>query len=138
LDETHDVAVALQRRSFTTIANCREASGSAGHRFQTKSDTEVLFRIGKKWGEGNLARRIGRQFAFAPARICVNISHPYPWFSARPDRWGIQAAYYPQTDEGFAFAFEASRPARSRLRAAQALFRIALTSYLLFAAFPSR
>jgi len=118
--------------SFTTIANWRGASGSRRTPLQTKSDTEVFCsRLGRV-GE-DLLDELRGMFYLRPARTCASTSPPCRSFS-----WARESARHqarsttPKPMTVFAFASEPSRHARLGLRSAQALFRTALTSYLLF------
>jgi asparagine synthase (glutamine-hydrolysing) len=101
----------------------------AGHRFQTKSDTEILVHGWEEWGE-DLLDELRGMFAFALLDLRKHFATVPLVFLAR-DPLGIKPLYYSQTEEGFAFA--------SELRAVLAsgcvprkLSSDALTSYLLF------
>ncbi|GAT69295.1 asparagine synthase (glutamine-hydrolyzing) [Planomonospora sp. ID91781] len=88
---------------------------SAGHRFRTRSDTEVVLRAYLEWGAG-FARRLSGMFAFAL------------WDARREelllvrDRLGIKPLYYYPTADGVLFGSEpkailAHPEARARLDA---------------------
>lgn len=77
----------------------REELAKHGHRFRTRTDTEVLLAAWKQWGEGMLDRLNG-MFAFAiwdvPSRSL---------FLAR-DRFGEKPLFWRQDGESFVFASE--------------------------------
>ncbi|MEV7596970.1 asparagine synthase (glutamine-hydrolyzing) [Kitasatospora sp. NPDC089797] len=72
---------------------------AAGHRFRTRSDTEVVLRAYLEWGEG-LAERLNGMFAFAV------------WDARREelllvrDRMGVKPLYYHPTPDGVLFGSE--------------------------------
>jgi asparagine synthase (glutamine-hydrolysing) len=84
------------------IYNYRELTGElvrAGHRFSTRSDTEVIVHAYEEWGMGFAARLRG-MFAIAiwdaPRRRLVLVRDPF----------GIKPLYYRADREGLAFASE--------------------------------
>ncbi len=70
-----------------------------GHRFRTKSDTEVLLEAWRVWGRETLARIVG-MFAFA-----ILDERDRTLVLAR-DPFGIKPLYYAQSSAGLAFASE--------------------------------
>ncbi|GAA2983851.1 asparagine synthase (glutamine-hydrolyzing) [Kitasatospora sp. NPDC006786] len=72
---------------------------AAGHRFRTRSDTEVVLRAYLEWGE-HLAERLNGMFAFAV------------WDVRREelllvrDRMGVKPLYYHRTPDGVIFGSE--------------------------------
>ncbi|WP_031069528.1 asparagine synthase (glutamine-hydrolyzing) [Streptomyces sp. NRRL WC-3742] len=72
---------------------------AAGHRFRTRSDTEVVLHAYLEWGEG-LAERLNGMFAFAI------------WDARREelllvrDRMGVKPLYYHPTPDGVLFGSE--------------------------------
>lgn len=72
---------------------------AAGHRFRTRSDTEVVLHAYLEWGEG-LAERLNGMFAFAI------------WDARREelllvrDRMGVKPLYYRPTTDGVLFGSE--------------------------------
>ncbi|WP_049651655.1 asparagine synthase (glutamine-hydrolyzing) [Kitasatospora sp. MY 5-36] len=72
---------------------------AAGHRFRTRSDTEVVLRAYLEWGE-HLAERLNGMFAFAV------------WDIRREelllvrDRMGVKPLYYHRTPDGVVFGSE--------------------------------
>jgi asparagine synthase (glutamine-hydrolysing) len=77
----------------------REELAAAGHRFRTRSDTEVLLAAYAEWGEAALDRLVG-MFAFvlwdAKAEVAL----------AARDRFGVKPLYLFATARGIAFASE--------------------------------
>ncbi|MEU6079076.1 asparagine synthase (glutamine-hydrolyzing) [Streptomyces sp. NPDC047108] len=72
---------------------------SRGHRFRTRSDTEVVLRAYLEWGE-RCVERLEGMFAFA-----VWDARERTLFLAR-DRFGIKPLYYAQTRDGLVFGSE--------------------------------
>lgn len=70
-----------------------------GHRFQTRSDTEVVLHGYLEWGEG-LAEKLNGMFAFAiwDARVEELVMVR--------DRMGVKPLYYFETDDGVLFGSE--------------------------------
>lgn len=77
----------------------RETLRSAGHRFRTRSDTEVVLRGYLEWGEACVEHFDG-MFAFA-----IWDEGRQELFLAR-DRFGIKPLYYAATDTGLLFGSE--------------------------------
>jgi asparagine synthase (glutamine-hydrolysing) len=77
----------------------REELVAAGHRFRTRSDTEVLLAAFAEWGEATLERLVG-MFAFV-----LWDETAQSIFAAR-DRFGIKPLYYFATPAGIALASE--------------------------------
>src|SRR4051812_16594745 len=77
----------------------RQTLEGAGHRFRSRTDTEVVLHAYEEWGAACVERFIG-MFAFViwdePARTL---------FAAR-DRLGIKPLYYQHIASGFRFASE--------------------------------
>ena len=127
-NETRDVAVIFNGELYNH-GGLRERLQMAGHRFLTRSDTEILVHGWEEWGEDVLEELRG-MFAFALLDLRKHFATVPMVFLAR-DPLGIKPLYYAQTEEGFAFA--------SELRALLAcdcvprdLSPDAMTSYLLF------
>jgi len=97
----------------------REELEALGHRFQSRSDTEVLLAAFAEWGPQCLTRLIG-MFAF----VILDVKKR-TLFLAR-DFFGIKPLYYACWQEGFAFASEIrpllELPSVKRLVNAQRLF----------------
>jgi len=127
-NERRDVAVVFNGELYN-YQELRERLGLAGHRFATKSDTEILVHGWEEWGE-DLLNELRGMFTFALLDLRKHFATVPVLFLAR-DPLGIKPLYYTQTEQGFAFA--------SEVRALLALDSVerklsadALTSYLLF------
>lgn len=72
-----------------------------GHRFVSRSDTEVLLAAYLQWGEAGFARLAG-MFAVA----IVDRRGPSPFLLLARDRMGQKPLYYAQAKGGLAFASE--------------------------------
>jgi len=127
-NETKDVAVILNGELYN-YRELRERLLLCGHRFATKSDTEILAHAWEEWGEDALTELRG-MFAFALVDFRERHATAPILFLAR-DPLGIKPLYYTQTSEGFAFASEVRALLASRA-AARTLSQDALTAYLLF------
>jgi asparagine synthase (glutamine-hydrolysing) len=127
-NETRDVAVILNGELYN-YRELRERLGKSGHRFTTKSDTEILVHAWEEWGEDCLNELRG-MFAFALLDLRNRYATAPLLFLAR-DPLGIKPLYYTQTTEGFAFASEV-RALLAGGVGRKTLSQDALTSYLLF------
>ncbi|MFF1794577.1 asparagine synthase (glutamine-hydrolyzing) [Kitasatospora sp. NPDC058263] len=99
----HDGRVLAALTYSGEVYNHRELRAeleAAGHRFRTRSDTEVVLHAYLEWGEG-LAERLNGMFAFAV------------WDSRRQelllvrDRMGVKPLHYFRTPHGVVFGSEA-------------------------------
>ena len=127
-NETHDVAVVYNGELYN-YQELRDRLVLCGHRFLTKSDTEILVHAWEEWGEEALTEFRG-MFAIALLDLRERYATAPILFLAR-DPLGIKPLYYTQTPDGFAFASEV----RALLAAGVAPKRVsqdALTAYLLF------
>jgi asparagine synthase (glutamine-hydrolysing) len=77
----------------------RQTLVDLGHRFRTRSDTEVLLELWRAWGAEGL-HRLNGQFAFA-----VHDRRDGSLSLIR-DRFGVRPMYYAETNRGFVFASE--------------------------------
>jgi len=127
-NETRDVAVVFNGEVYN-YRELRERLVLCGHRFSTKSDTEILVHAWEEWGEECLTELRG-MFAFALLDLRERYAKAPLLFLAR-DPLGIKPLYYTQTAECFAFASEV-RVLIASGAAAKRLSQDALTSYLLF------
>jgi asparagine synthase (glutamine-hydrolysing) len=127
-NEAQDVAVVFNGELYN-YRELRERLTLCGHRFATKSDTEILVHAWEEWGEDCLSELRG-MFAFALLDLRKRYAAAPLLFLAR-DPLGIKPLYYTQTQEGFAFASEVRALLASGAVPKQ-LSQDALTSYLLF------
>ncbi|MET7640237.1 asparagine synthase (glutamine-hydrolyzing) [Streptomyces sp. NPDC005438] len=81
------------------FAELRERLRSAGHRFRTRSDTEVVLRSFQEWGL-DFVRHLSGMFAFA-----LWDAHTQELLLVR-DRLGIKPLYYYPTPDGVLFGSE--------------------------------
>ncbi len=78
------------------------AAELGGHRFVSRSDTEVLLHGYEEWGIEGLLRKLRGMFAFA-----IYDSHgPQPFFLLARDRFGIKPLYYIADTHFIAFSSE--------------------------------
>lgn len=127
-NEARDVAVVFNGELYN-YRELRERLNLAGHRFSTKSDTEILVHGWEEWGEDLLAELRG-MFAFALLDLRKHYATVPILFLAR-DPLGIKPLYYAQTEDGFAFASELRALLASGV-VERKLSPDALTAYLLF------
>src|SRR5262245_38668230 len=95
LNETGDIAVVFNGEIYNHIELRRELEAS-GHRFRTRSDTEVLAHGWEQWGE-ELLQRLNGMFAFALWDRQQRIL-----FLAR-DRLGEKPLHYLTTPDGWLY-----------------------------------
>jgi asparagine synthase (glutamine-hydrolysing) len=107
----------------------RQRLSLAGHRFETKSDTEILVHGWEEWGE-DLLHELRGMFAFALLDLRNHFATVPLLFLAR-DPLGIKPLYYAQTPDGICFASEV-RALLASGSIPRELSLDALTSYLLF------
>ena len=91
---------AVHNGEIVNAADLRRELEAAGHRFSSRSDTEVLVHGWEEWGR-DLASRLRGMFAFA-----VWDGERRQLYLAR-DRFGIKPLYYARDDLLFAFASSA-------------------------------
>lgn len=106
----------------------RQTLEKAGHRFVSKTDTEVLVHAYEEWGT-DLLERINGQFAFCIFDRAKNI-----FFIAR-DRLGIKPLYYYCDDKRFIFGSELKVFLKSDIE--KRINETALNYYLLFGNSPA-
>jgi asparagine synthase (glutamine-hydrolysing) len=127
-NETKDVAVIFNGELYN-YRELRERLTLCGHRFATKSDTEILVHAWEEWGEDSLTELRG-MFAFALLDLRERYATAPILFLAR-DPLGIKPLYYAQTPDGFAFASEV-RALLASGAIPKHLSQDAVTAYLLF------
>ena len=127
-NETRDVAAFLNGEIYN-YREVRKTLERCGHRFRTKSDTEVLVHGWEEWGEECLPELRG-MFALAVVDLRKHYTSGPLLFLAR-DPLGIKPLYYTQTNEAFAFASEVRALMASGI-VSKSLSQDALTAFLLF------
>jgi asparagine synthase (glutamine-hydrolysing) len=127
-NESRNVAVVFNGELYN-YKELRERLTLAGHRFASKSDTEILVHGWEEWGEDLLPELRG-MFAFALLDLRKHFATVPVLFLAR-DPLGIKPLYYAQTSHGFVFASELRALLASNL-VPRNLSQDALTSFLLF------
>lgn len=127
-NETGDVAVVFNGELYN-YRELRERLKMAGHKFSTKSDTEILVHGWEEWGE-DLLNELRGMFTFALLDIRKHFATVPLLFVAR-DPLGIKPLYYAQTPHGLAFASEVRALLGSGI-VNRTISADALTSYLLF------
>jgi asparagine synthase (glutamine-hydrolysing) len=108
----------------------RAELGASGHKFRTKSDTEVIVQAYQAWGRDCLQRLRG-MFAFAVVEMPQGRSGPPARVFIARDRLGIKPLYYAIADGVLLFASEVRALLASDCLAPN-LSEEALSSYLLF------
>ncbi|WP_329435980.1 asparagine synthase (glutamine-hydrolyzing) [Streptomyces albidoflavus] len=99
-DESEDPAATLTYcGEIYNAAELRSDLAGRGHRFRTRSDTEVVLRAYLEWGE-RCPERLEGMFAFA-----VWDARTRSLFLAR-DRFGVKPLYYAETGDGLVFGSE--------------------------------
>lgn len=78
----------------------REQLQSAGHRFESSTDTEVLLKGYQEWGLEPLLERIHGMFGFALLDESTETVH------VCRDQLGVKPLYYVDDEDGFVFASE--------------------------------
>jgi len=115
------------------IYNFKELRGeleALGHRFRTRSDTEVVVHAFEAWGANCLARLRG-MFAFAVAELPSGHDGMVSRVFLARDRFGIKPLYYARTGGAFVFASEVRALMASGL-VPREISAGAVASYVLF------
>jgi asparagine synthase (glutamine-hydrolysing) len=121
-NEDKTVCVSYNGEIFN-FEELRRMLEQAGHKFISRTDTEVLVHGYEEWG-ADLLERINGQFAF-----CIFDKKKNIFFIAR-DRLGIKPLYYYCDDRNFIFGSELKVFLRSDIR--KEINKNALDYYLLF------
>ena len=116
-NETRDVWVTFNGEIYN-YRELRSELKTAGHRFESSSDTEVLVHGYEEWGAEGLYRRLRGMFAYA-IQDERRRADGEPFFFAARDRLGIKPFYYTVSNKTFAFASEVKALMRSGVIAAQ-------------------
>jgi asparagine synthase (glutamine-hydrolysing) len=127
-NEARDIAVVFNGELYN-YRELRERLLLSGHKFSTRSDTEILVHGWEEWGE-DLLNELRGMFAFALLDLRRHFATVPVLFLAR-DPLGIKPLYYAQTQNGFVFASEL-RALLASETVDRKLSPDALTSYLLF------
>ncbi|HKV06201.1 MAG TPA: asparagine synthase (glutamine-hydrolyzing) [Candidatus Acidoferrales bacterium] len=112
------------------FAELRKELEGAGHRFRTRSDTEVIVHAYEEWGD-SCVRRLRGMFAFCAVEMPQGAAGGATRVFLARDRLGIKPLYYARVDGRLYFASEvrallASGCVPARISAA------AIPAYLLF------
>lgn len=108
----------------------RQQLEASGHKFRTRSDTEVVVHAYEQWGEECAAKFHG-MFAFAVIELPQGRTGRAAAVYLARDPLGIKPLYYAQTSEAFLFASEVRALLASRCVPPQ-LSAEAVPTYLLF------
>jgi asparagine synthase (glutamine-hydrolysing) len=128
-NETETLAVIFNGEIYN-FRELRLELESLGHRFRTRSDTEVIVHSYEAWGEKCLERLQG-MFALAVFEFPRGKNSPPERAFLARDRLGIKPLYYALADGAMVFASEV-RAILSSGFVAPRLSEEALPSYLLF------
>ncbi|HYL46394.1 MAG TPA: asparagine synthase (glutamine-hydrolyzing) [Candidatus Limnocylindrales bacterium] len=128
-NETEALAVIFNGEIYN-FRELRRELESLGHRFRTRSDTEVIVHAYEAWGEKCLERLQG-MFALAVIEFPRGKKAPPERVFLARDRLGIKPLYYALADGAMVFASEVRAILASGLIAPR-LSEEALPSYLLF------
>jgi len=127
-NEDRTVCISYNGEIFN-FQELRDELEKAGHKFESKTDTEVLVHGYEEWGT-ELLERINGQFAF-----CIFDKPKNIFFIAR-DRLGIKPLYYYCDDKNFIFGSELKVFLKSDIE--KHISKKALNYYLLFGNTPSQ
>lgn len=128
-NETRTLAIHFNGEIYN-FQELREELAAAGHKFQTRSDTEVIVHAYEQWGPDGFARLYG-MFAFALAEMPAGPAGPVKRAILARDRFGIKPLYYATVDGSLVFASEVRALLAGGL-VAQTISPQAVSSYLLF------
>jgi asparagine synthase (glutamine-hydrolysing) len=128
-NETGTLAVVFNGEIYN-FRVLREELESAGHKFRTRSDTEVIVHAYEEWGENCVARLHG-MFAFAIIEMPQGRAGRATRVFIARDSLGIKPLYYAQYGGAFLFASELRALLASGFVPA-CLSADAVPSYLLF------
>ncbi len=128
-NEDRTIAVVYNGEIYNFSALRNELAG-LGHRFRTRSDTEVIVHAYESWGH-DCVQRFHGMFAFAVVELPLGTAGPAESLFLARDPLGIKPLYYAMGDGAVVFGSEvrallASGCVRARLSSD------ALSAYLLF------
>jgi len=103
-NESENVAVVFNGEIYN-FRELRQELEAAGHRFRTRSDTEVIVHAYEAWGEGCLQRLHG-MFAFVVVELPQGPYGPASRVFLARDPLGIKPLYYAQAGSNLFFASE--------------------------------
>jgi asparagine synthase (glutamine-hydrolysing) len=129
LNEDQTLAVVYNGEIYN-FRELRAMLEADGHRFRTRSDTEVIVHAYEAWGKDCVLHLRG-MFAFAVLEMPGGPSAGAERIFLARDRMGIKPLYYAAKDGAFLFASEVRALLSSGWLAAE-LSPSAVTSYLLF------
>ncbi|MGA6955073.1 MAG: asparagine synthase (glutamine-hydrolyzing) [Candidatus Acidiferrales bacterium] len=128
-NETGTLAVVYNGEIYN-FRELRAELESSGHKFRTRSDTEVVVHAYEQWGE-QCAAKLRGMFAFAVVELPQGRNGRATSVFLARDPLGIKPLYYARGDGAFVFASEVRALLASRCVAPQ-LSEEAVPSYLLF------
>jgi asparagine synthase (glutamine-hydrolysing) len=103
-NETGTLAVVYNGEIYN-FASLREELEAHGHRFRTRSDTEVIVHAYEEWGERSVERLLG-MFSFAVVEMPQGPGGRASRIFLARDRLGIKPLYYAVVDGALFFASE--------------------------------
>jgi asparagine synthase (glutamine-hydrolysing) len=128
-NETGTLAIVYNGEVYN-FRELRAELESAGHRFRTRSDTEVVLHAWEAWGERSVERLHG-MFAFAIVEMPQGRAGRAARVFLARDRMGIKPLYYALVGGKLVFASEVRALLASRLVPAR-ISSVAIPGYLLF------
>jgi asparagine synthase (glutamine-hydrolysing) len=128
-NETGTLAVVFNGEIYN-FRKLRRELEAAGHRFRTRSDTEVIVHAYEEWGK-KCAERLNGMFAFAVVEMPQGRDGPPACVFLARDRLGIKPLYYALIGGTLLFASEVRALLASGWVPAR-LSRGAIPAYLLF------
>ena len=120
-NETGTLAVVYNGEIYN-FKSLRAELESAGHKFRTRSDTEVVVHAYEEWGE-RCAEHLHGMFAFAVVEMPQGRGGRAARVFLARDRMGIKPLYYALVDRQTAFRLGSARAAGERLRSRAHLVR---------------
>jgi asparagine synthase (glutamine-hydrolysing) len=128
-NEDATLAVVFNGEIYNHLELRRELE-SSGHRFRTRSDTEVIVHAYEAWGE-KCVQRFRGMFAFALVEMPQGAGGPATHVFLARDPLGIKPLYFALVEGALLFASEV-RSLLASERVTTELSEAAISSYLLF------